>query len=47
MQWVGVVGVLMGLILMLIAERVTGLGFEMRWRRNEPREDARAAKPSC
>ena len=35
----------MGLILMLIAERVTGLGTEMGWRRNERREDARAAKP--
>ena len=36
----------MGLILMLTAERVTGLGTEMGWRRNEPREDARATKPS-
>ena len=36
----------MGLILMLIAKRVTGPGTEMGWRRNERREDARATKPS-
>jgi len=32
---------------MLIAERVTGLGFEMRWRRNERGGDAGATKQSC
>ena len=32
---------------MLIAERVTGLDFEMHWRRNEPGRDAGATEQSC